>query len=222
MEGVLAAHGRGDPLPDAGIEATAQIYLLLGRLFSYPAEEIQVVTRHASLNAAVMGLVESLPFTVSFGGFPAPSLLPEELESEYIRLFDLGFAGSPPCSLYEADYRKGELSRAEILEELFRFYGHFDVSLGGAERDYPDHLVVELEFMAFLAGKEAGAIARGTQPDSYRLAQKDFLERHLGCWVPRLDSRIQRVEEPFYRGVSAFMREFIEGHLSSLRPARID
>jgi TorA maturation chaperone TorD len=78
--------------------------------------------------------------------------------------------------------------------------------------------VVELEFMAFLAKKEADAMEQGKDPAPYRLTQLDFLERHLAKWVPKLDEKVQkRIKEPFYRGASSFLREFLTNHLSYLR-----
>jgi len=49
------------------------------------------------------------------------------------------------------------VSSRDITEELLRFYEHFQVKLSDKERDYPDHLVAELEFMAYLAKKEVEA-----------------------------------------------------------------
>ena len=110
------------------------------------------------------------------------------------------------------------MSSTEITEELLRFYEHFQVKLSDKERDYPDHLVVELEFVAYLAKKEADAGKRGNDPAPYRRAQVDFLERHLDKWVPKLDEKIQkRIKQPFYQGASSFLREFLSNHLSYLR-----
>jgi DMSO reductase family type II enzyme chaperone len=162
-------------------------------------------------------MVEALPFAADFKGIPSPSLPQEELESEYINSFDIGFGPSIPCPLYESAYREDTSSR-DITEELLRFYEHFDVQLSDKEKDYPDHLVVELEFMAFLAKKEADGAQRGNDPSPYRLAQMDFLERHLEKWVCKLDERIQRgVKEPFYQAASSFLRELMSTHLSHLR-----
>lgn len=199
------------------ISSISRLYLFLGRCFSYPEEGFCEAMKDERLNDEIRALVEELPFEVKFRGIPAPSLPQDELESEYISSFDLGFSPSLPCPLYESDYRSGELSRVEILEELLRFHEHFDIQLSDREKDYPDHLVAELEFMAFLAKKEADAIGGGKAPDPYRLAQRDFLERHLNRWVYQLHERVQkRLKEPFYQGASPFMVEFLSHHQSYL------
>lgn len=200
--------------PARGIESISQLYLVMGRFFSYPDERLYGTLQDARIQEDMRALVEGLPFDVTFESIPSPSVPQDELESEYINSFDI----TPPCPLYEFHYRSGELTRREILEELLCFYGHFEVKLSEMEKDYPDHLVVELEFMAFLAMKEADAGERGTDPNPYRRAQRDFLERHLGRWADRLDARIQKVtRERFYRGAGFLLREFVKGHLSHLR-----
>ncbi|MBI4734568.1 MAG: molecular chaperone TorD family protein, partial [candidate division NC10 bacterium] len=124
---------------------------------------------------------------------------------------------SLPFPLYESAYREEETSSRDITEELLRFYDHFQVKLSDKEKDYPDHLVVELEFMAFLAKKEADAMGQGKDPAPYRRAPLDSLDSHLDKWVHRLDERLQeRIREPFYQGASSFLREFLMNHLSYL------
>ena len=199
------------------LPSVSQVYLFLGKSFSYPSEEFYTLMKDGRTGEQLRVMVEGLPFDVNFKGIPTPSLPQEDFESEYISTFDIAFGPSHPCPLHESDYRD-DVSSTDITEELLRFYEHFQVKLSDKEKDYPDHLVVELEFMAFLAKKEADAVKRGTDPEPYRLAQADFLERHLAKWVPKLDEKVQkRIKQPFYRGASSFLREFLTNHLSYLR-----
>ncbi len=200
------------PLP-----SVSQVYLFLGRCFSYPDEEFYTLMKDGRTGEQLRAMVEGLPFNVNFKGIPSPSLPQGEFESEYINSFDIGFGLSLPSPLYESAYREDTSSR-DITEELLRFYEHFNVKLSDKEKDYPDHLVVELEFMAFLAKKEADGAQRGNDPRPYRRAQADFLERHLDKWIRKLDEKIQKtIEEPFYQGASSFLGEFLLNHLSYLR-----
>ena len=199
------------------LPSVSQLYLLLGKCFSYPTQEFYQLTQDEGTGAEVRVMVEALPFAVNFKGIPTPGLPQEEFESEYIGTFDIAFGPSHPCPLHESDYRD-DVSSTEITEELLRFYEHFQVKLSDKERDYPDHLVVELEFVAYLAKKEADAGKRGNDPAPYRRAQVDFLERHLDKWVPKLDEKIQKsIKQSFYQGASSFLREFLSNHLSYLR-----
>jgi DMSO reductase family type II enzyme chaperone len=112
------------------------------------------------------------------------------MEGQYIRIFDVG-PGRPPCPLYEGSHRRG---RQEILEDLVRFYEHF--GLRHQEGDLPDHLCAELEFMHYLSFKQAAALHAGTDSEPYRLAQRDFLSRHLNRWLPRLRARLEQLDPP--------------------------
>lgn len=199
------------------LPSVSQVYLFLGRCFAYPREEFYWLMQDARAGDQLRVLVKGLPFDVDFKGIPPPSLPQEEFESQYINSFDLGFGPALPCPLYESAYGE-EISSRDITEDLLRFYDHFQVKLSDQEKDYPDHLAVELEFMGFLTKKEADAMEQGKDPAPYRRAQLDFLERHLDKWVHKLDERVQeRVREPFYRGASAFLREFVTNHLSYVR-----
>lgn len=203
--------------PATCLPSVSQVYLFLARCFAYPKEQFYRLLKDESSPEQVTVMAEGLPFPVTIKGIAAPELPPEELESVYINAFDMGFGPSLPCPLYESAHREDTSSR-DITEELLRFYDHFDVKLSEEEKDSPDHLGVELEFMAFLAKKEADAVNRGNDPTPYGLAQVDFLERHLDKWVCSLDGRIQeRIKEPFYRTASSFLREFLSSHLSYLR-----
>lgn len=198
------------------VEPISRLYLLLGRCFSYPEEGFSETMKDKRMEDEIKGLVRGLPFEMNFEGIPSPSLPQEEFESNYINSFDI--AGARP--LYESSYTayREDLSSRDIYEDIFRFYEHFDIKLSKKEKDYPDHLVAELEFMAFLAKKEANALELGKDANPYRRAQLDFLERHLNKWVHKLDERIQkRIKVPFYKGASTFMVEFLRKHLLYLR-----
>jgi DMSO reductase family type II enzyme chaperone len=199
------------------LPSVSQVYLFLGKCFSYPKEEFYTLVEEERTREELRVLVNGLPFDVDFKGIPPPGLPQEEFESRYINSFDLGFGPALPCPLYESAYGE-ETSSRDITEDLLCFYDYFHVKLSDKEKDYPDHLVVELEFMAFLAKKEADATGQGKDPAPYRRAQLDFLERHLDKWAYKLDERVQeRVREPFYQAASSFLREFVTNHLSYVR-----
>lgn len=200
------------------LESISQVYLFLGRCFSYPERDFYEAMKDAQTKDKLSDIIGGLPFEVKFKGIPSPSLSHEDMAVEHINFFDIGYGSSPPCPLYESAYEREDMNRRDILEELLRFYEHFDIKISDKERDYPDHLVAELELMAFLSQKEADAKDRGKDTAPYRIAQMDFLERHLNAWAYKPDERIKRrMKEPFYREVSAFMVEFVSNHLLYLK-----
>ena len=157
------------------IEPTKGIYLFLAKCFSYPEEGFCERLKGSAVQEDLRVLVDGLPFEVRFNGLPSPALSQDDLESGYITTFDL----NPACPLYESEYRDDDLAHRNLVEELFRFYEYFGVRLADKGKDYPDHLVAELEFMAFLAEREAGASGGEKDPSPYRLAQHAFFDKHL-------------------------------------------
>lgn len=80
------------------------------------------------------------------------------------------------CSLRERTHTQEDQS--SLFEDLMRFYEFF--GLKRAEHaEMPDHISVELEFMHFLTHLESQVAEMPEQLQSLRLAQHDFLARHL-------------------------------------------
>lgn len=198
-------------------DVLSQAYIFLGRAFSFPDSDLQEMLKKGEGQNLAAAIAAELPFDVDLGVIPSPSQSWGDMESLYITAFDVGSQGMPPCPLYEGLIRKDE-AREGIIMEILRFYHYFDVKLSEKERDFPDHLATELEFMAYLAQKEARATENGRDSQPYRTAQLDFLERHLGRWVPLLDERIkERVKEPFYQEIGSCLRRFIDAHAVYLK-----
>jgi DMSO reductase family type II enzyme chaperone len=123
----------------------------------------------------------------------------DELAVEYTRLFDVGPSG-PPCPLYGGLYGG---ARMKTMEEAVRFYNHFGLKLADQPRELPDHLTTELEFLHYLAFREAQSLQGDGDPAPYQRAQRDFVGRHPGRWVPKLRERLD-AQKP-----AAFFRELI-------------
>jgi len=119
-------------------------------------------------------------------------------QAEYVSLFELGIP-EPPCPLREIAFREneGDLEVKQFvpntvitmpglllllsLEEQYR-------SEGLEYHKYPpDHLVVELEYMHYLATKEYKFLAEGKIEDAINVVKKEkrFLSTHLE-WVNKL------------------------------------
>jgi DMSO reductase family type II enzyme chaperone len=124
----------------------------------------------------------------------------DELAIEYTRLFEAGVKG-PPCPLYGGLYGG---TRMKVMEEAVRFYNHFGLTLSGAPRELPDHLATQLEFIHYLAYREAETLQEGEDAGPYRRAQRDFLDRHLGKWIPQLCERLRKEK------AAAFFLEALE------------
>ncbi len=172
--------------------ARSSLYHWLAAALSFPTPELSEAFASGRLWDELEETASALPFQLpADDGLGAdPTLGHEEMEQQYIRLFDVG-PGRPPCPLYEGSHRRG---RQEIMEDLVRFYEHF--GLRHQEGDLPDHLCAELEFMHYLAFKQAAALHAGADCEAYRLAQRDCLSRHLNRWLPRLRARLEQLDPP--------------------------
>ncbi len=176
---------------DAGVLAGA--YLAMAQVFSYP-------NREAWQRLCERGLVDA-------------ALSQDVLESEYLAAFEVG-GNAAPVPLFEGMHRK-DLGRDGILEDLLRFYEFFDVKLSETDREYPDHLVTELEFLAWLCLREQAAEREGRDAEPFRRAARDFLDRHLAAWVPALRRRLDATDTTYARYGSA-LGELVEAHRGRL------
>jgi len=174
----------------------AENYLAMARLFSYPtAESWQLLTAH--------GLVD-------------PRLSMEDLQAEYLAAFEVG-RDAAAVPLFEGMHR-ANMGRDGVLEDLLRFYEFFDVRLSEEDRDYPDHLVTELEFLASLCHREWVAQQQGWNAEPFSRATKDFLERHLATWLPDFCRKLGMTKTT-YEKYGSMLCTLVEEHRSQLATA---
>ncbi|HYA36026.1 MAG TPA: molecular chaperone TorD family protein [Candidatus Binataceae bacterium] len=203
--------------------ARSRLYQWLSASFAFPTEEFHETVLDGSFVETMRRFVFSLPYGSALS-FDEPdwdrlSSAPpdyDDLSAEYIRLFDVGIGGGkPPCTLYGGEYP--ERPRLDVMEELVRFYGFFDLQLPEQDRELPDHITVELEFMHYLAYREALALERGNDPMSYRRAQADFIRRHLGAWVPVMGGKLVAEKPiPFFAALVDLTAQILRADLAYL------
>ncbi|MBP9219544.1 MAG: molecular chaperone TorD family protein [Sterolibacterium sp.] len=134
----------------------------------------------------------------------------DELAIEYTRLFDVGGADGPPCSLNSGATKSD--ARMGLLEELVRFYNYFGLTAGGTEaNELPDHLTVQFEFMYYLIQQELEHRAEEGAADDFIRAQRDFINRHPYSWVAVLNGKLKEHHAPaYYQALGELMERFIE------------
>jgi len=145
------------------------------------------------------------------------------LEVEYNRLF-VGM-GAPLVYPYESLYvaPRGSVV-GETVQNLLQLYAQEGLTLSPDFRDLPDHLTVELEFMACLCLREEALQAREDpgRRAACRDKERDFLVRHLLPWVPTFCKEILSVTTlPFYQIMARLTRDFLyweQGHLKEPLP----
>ncbi len=147
----------------------------------------------------------------------------EELQSQYHRA--LGHLPLPDCPPYESGYLGDALFREEnVLADVAGFYRAFGLLIGSEERERPDHVTVELEFMHVLSLKEAFALVRHGPAEVRicRRAQRRFWRDHLGRWLPSFGLLLtERAPDGFYKDLGAILKEFAEVESRALGKAEV-
>lgn len=184
-------------------------YAALASGFDFPRREFWTAVEGRALRDLVVADDEQGDGEAEFASvFPILSI--DDREREYIDLFELGRLHPYEGTLVPSAGRDG------VLEELLRFYHFFDLKLHGHNRDHPDHIVTELEFMSYLAGLEASAVAQGRDLVSLQRAQRDFLARHVLQWSERLRQSIDAADYASYALLACWLHNFAEWHKSQL------
>ncbi len=151
----------------------------------------------------------------SLAGRPEAALL-EDLAVEYTRLF---LGPGPHVQPYAAVYLDGEGASlcGPAAVWLRDFMERAGFALAPEHRDLPDHVSVELEFMARMAEREARAIERSDHETAAecRHIQKAFLDHHLGRWLPEFCGHAaEHAELTFYREMARLAGHFVESELA--------
>jgi DMSO reductase family type II enzyme chaperone len=214
LEGLETAEGRH-------AAARSLAYGTFARMFEYPdGEQAEAIRSGALAGQLRKALVAADPATDEAADWEALRNAGEgdDLAVEFTRLFDVG-TGAPPCPLHGGLYGG---ARMKTMEEAVRFYNFFGLTLSEAPRELPDHLTTQLEFLHFLAFREAQSLEAGDDAGSWQRAQRDFVSRHPGRWVAQLRARLEKEEPlPFFRELVARLAAFLESdarRLAELAP----
>jgi TorA maturation chaperone TorD len=127
---------------------------------------------------------------------------------------------SQDCPAHEATFDTNDVFRqAHLMADVAGFYRAHGLAVGGEERERPDHIASELEYVGFLARKEAYAIEHLGPPERRECVrtQRAFLGDHLGRWAPSFGRRLERIaSEPLLETVGALVAAWVEADLDHL------
>lgn len=133
------------------------------------------------------------------------------LEEEYVRLF-VGSGSDAPCYPYEAQYVASGHDVGWVISLLETTYTQAGLRLSPTLRESPDHVAVELEYLAFLCTQEAAGWEAKTTDVALRALgrQRAFLRLHLGKWFGAFAAQVcATTTEPLYNDVLLAVEEFI-------------
>lgn len=112
------------------------------------------------------------------------------------------------------------LRRSAALAELAGLYAAFGLQTSSQRRDLPDHISIQLEFVAVLLAKEVYAAAQGweEQASAARQARSLLLREHLAEWVPLFQQRlVAHYRLDYYPAVVALVTKLLDLELASLQ-----
>jgi DMSO reductase family type II enzyme chaperone len=166
----------------------SQAYRVLALAFRHPDRDTVRALSEAATALAAVG-AGRLPGPVREGLADLATALDaatlEDVQEQYVGTF--GHVTVPDCPLYETACGAGDpFLQPQTLADLAGFYRAFGLEMAGEAHERADHLSVELEFMHYLAYREAYALERHgpERTATVRDAQGRFLEAHLGRWAP--------------------------------------
>lgn len=147
-------------------------------------------------------VLRELPFAsadrLGPGEFPATALDPDEVlaalpasERAFNDLYEatFGLLVSNACPPYETEYINAKFSfqRSHGLADVSGYYRAFGLTVSSGHPERHDHVVLELEFMAFLLGLErqaaTGIVGSDERRNVCRSAQRQFFADHVAWWA---------------------------------------
>jgi len=135
----------------------------------------------------------------------------EDLLVDYAKLF-VGpneLKAPPYGSVYLDNDRKIMGNSTMKVMELYRESG---LMISDDFKELPDHVAVELEFMYYLAFKEAEAVEKSETDTALRMVrlQHEFSGRFLGRWIGPFCEKIKEgAETAFYQALAGCVSTFV-------------
>jgi TorA maturation chaperone TorD len=175
-------------------DKTAELYLSFSGIFHRPhplvAEHLEefLALWQEEIPESRTQVMEIKDFC---GAFPSIDKRLEALWEQYIPLFEAGdIEASPYASVYFSD--KGLILGKEA-EEVRRFYLACGYDMGAENQELPDHIAVELEFLALLAR------------DRRIQEVNEFEEKHLRPFLGKILPLIMKSKRSVYSSVAEIL-----------------
>jgi TorA maturation chaperone TorD len=135
-----------------------------------------------------------------------------DLAVEYAGLF-LGVWGKPAHPSESYYLTEGQLIMQQPRDDMLKLYRAMGVDRAGEFKEPEDHIALELQFMAHLCDKTNAALKDGNFKGArkYLDVQRNFLDEHLGKWVPKLAFDILKsARHEFYRAIAKITKAYVD------------
>ncbi len=202
----LAALALSDPRAGGWSELSApETRAIVAQAAALLREEDQAVARPLALGEHPLADLDPAPL---FARLPSSEA---QLNALYEQNF--GLLSGSKCPPYETEYvpSKFTFQRSHMLADVAGFYGAFGLQTSTSTPERPDHIVLELDYMAQLialemAARENADPAAVEQADVCLDAQDRFLREHMVWWMPAFCTLLARQDpDGYYAAVAAFV-----------------
>jgi TorA maturation chaperone TorD len=207
----------------------SDLYVMLATAYALPpsAELLQTLCSEAFLGP--MGEVFGDTIVTKLGdltGLGPSAELQEQLRQEFMGLFKV--PGDRYVAAYESVYRDSRDVGGEKVNGLLmgqsaldvqKWYQLAAVEIADDYKDLPDHIALELNYLALLCVKEQDFAKAGNDTKLTRVweMERDFLAGHVVCWVDQLRDRIRaKSEHPYFQAIADMTVEFTHRDLATL------
>ena len=141
-----------------------------------------------------------------------------QLTLDYSRLFVGPFELlAPPYGSVYLD--TGRTMMGDSTMDVKNRYTDIGLNLSQTLKEAPDHIAIELEFMYYLIFKEIEAMEKAELENAmdYLRVQKEFLEDHLGHWVPEFADDVEKnASTDFYKSLARATKVFVQKDLDDI------
>lgn len=202
------------------VEMRREMYNVLSSLFlAPPTKELIDLFIHSDLSEELEDILGNVAianlknFRENFNGSY------EDVKQEYRDLFiiPLGKYVTPYESVYRGEKKKGLLMGPFTLD-VKRFYKRISADIED-NKQLPDHIGVELGILHFLCKREKEFLEKKDEKrvvEMLRL-QKEFLQKHLLCWLPDLCEKIfEKTKNNFYLAIAKITLDFVRSDSNTL------
>lgn len=208
--------------PAEAVLARATLWAWLARAFWYPEAAFLATLgdpiERAGLRQAAGGLDLASAWDRLCLAVDALQGAPLELGEEYTYLFER----TVRCSPHEGSYPPApSAERSQPLADLGSFYAAFGLQVSQQHRELPDHVSMEMEFLAVLLAKEAYAMSQGwqDQADICLQARGRFVAEHLGRWLARFSRRLsEEARLDFYPAAAVLALSLLDHEAEARAP----
>lgn len=191
--------------------ARSRLYRLLSMHFLFPDPALLARLQDAGKAAdEAAGVLRDRKLRADLGPLASLTLDPVLRRAEYAAAF--GHTVAKECPPYETCYGSSHVfMQTHELADIAGFYRAWGLEISDGAKERPDHISVELEFMSYLAFKEAHAAGKG-EPEKAALCRKvqaQFLAEHLGRWIPAFSGLLENTAPGAYAALARMVRRMV-------------